>query len=271
MASPIVKWVGGKTQLLDELRARSPASFRRYYEPFAGGLALFFALQPLRAVLADLNVDLVATYQAVADDPEAVIANLTALKAHQGDDHYYATRDRWNARLGRDGSAARAAMFIYLNKTCFNGLWRVNKRGEMNTPWGKDSTRQIFERDNVLAASAALAAATLRHGDFKSTTQDASEGDFLYFDPPYDPLTRTANFTSYTKDGFGDDQQAALAEWARELRGRGALVMLSNNDTPLIRRLYHGFRVDAVRCPRSINSKGDKRGKIDEVIIVGEP
>lgn len=269
--TPIIKWCGGKTNLLPELRSHAPASFRRYYEPFAGGLALFFALAPRAAVIADLNADLVAAYRAVAEHPDHVLRLLEQLRAGQCEAHYYAFRQRWNARLPDETPADRAAMFIYLNKTCFNGLWRVNKSGGMNTPWGKDPTRQIFERDNVVAAGGALSRAVIRHGDFKATTQDAGDGDFLYFDPPYDPLTRTANFTAYTKDGFGDDQQAALAEWARELRGRGARVMLSNNDTPLVRRLYHGFRVDVVRCPRAINSRGDKRGEIDEVIITGEP
>jgi DNA adenine methylase len=260
MATPIVKWVGGKTHLLDELLIRLPTAFRRYYEPFAGGLALFFALQPRRAVLADLNADLVATYQAVADDPEAVIANLAALKANQGDNHYYAIRSRWNAREERDGPADRAAMFIYLNKTCFNGLWRVSRTGRFNSSMGDAETFE-FDGSAIEAAAAALAGASLRCADFEAVLAGASLGDLIYADPPYDGA-----YAGYDARRFGEAAQVSLASMLRAAAARGASVIVSNSDTPLIRRLYDGWQIDEVAATHSVGGGGRAR-QVRELLI----
>jgi DNA adenine methylase len=269
LAAPIIKWVGGKTKLLPELLRRMPAHFGRYYEPFAGGAALFFRVAPPRAVLADSNADLIGLYAAVARDAGAVIRRLEQHRAAHDARHYYDTRARWNDRGLSWSSAERAATFIYLNKTCFNGLWRVNRAGEFNVPIGRYADPPICVPDALRAAHAALARAELRCADYRAAVADARRGDFLYFDPPYDPVTPTASFTSYTAGAFNADDQRALAATARELVARGCYVMLSNSDTPFVRALYRDFRVDRVRCARAINSNAARRGEVDEVIAVG--
>jgi DNA adenine methylase len=268
-AAPIVKWVGGKTKLLPELLARMPEQYGRYYEPFAGGAAMFFRLVPRRAVLADSNADLIGLYRAITSDVDGVIRRLEQHRASHDQAHYYDMRARWNDPGAAWGAADRAAAFIYLNKTCFNGLWRVNRAGGFNVPIGRYADPPICVPETLRAAQAALARAKLRCGDYRKAIEDAERGDFLYFDPPYDPVTPTANFTSYTAGAFGPDDQRALAETARALAARGCRVMLSNSDTPFVRSLYKGFRIDRVKCARAINSNAAKRGEVDEVIVVG--
>lgn len=272
MAAPIVKWVGGKTRLLPELLSRMPSTFNRYYEPFVGGGALFFKVGPSHAILNDFNPDLVNLYSAVAKDVEGVIRRLNVHRsAHKNHDekHYYSLRARWNDERLSWTSADRAASFIYLNKTCFNGLWRVNRAGDFNVPMGRYTDPPICAAEPLRAASVALKRATLRQGSYIAGVKDARAGDFLYFDPPYDPVTTTANFTGYTTSSFGADDQIELASLARKLVARGCKVMLSNSDTPFIRSIYKGFRIDSVRCRRAINSNASKRGCVNEVIILG--
>ena len=271
-ASPVIKWVGGKTKLLPELLERMPAKYGRYYEPFIGGAALFFRVAPERAVIADFNVDLVGLYRTIAADPGSVIRRLE----HHRDEHfsspekhYYDTRTRWNDRDASWPAADRAATFIYLNKTCFNGLWRVNRSGDFNVPIGRYVDPPICVPEALRAAHTVLARAVIRHCDYRTAVEDAKRGDFLYFDPPYDPVAPTANFTSYTTNVFGPDQQQELADTARRLVERGCKVMLSNSDTPYIRSIYKGFKIDRVKCARAINSNASKRGDVDEVIVVG--
>jgi len=268
-AHPIIKWVGGKTKLLGELTSRMPERFARYYEPFAGGAALFFRLAPKRAVLADSNTDLIRLYTAIASDVNAVVRELERHRAAHDQDHYYAMRARWNDHGIAWSGPERAAAFIYLNKTCFNGLWRVNRSGDFNVPIGRYADPPICVPDTLRAAHHLLARAELRCADYRTAVEDARRGDFLYFDPPYDPVTPTANFTSYTADVFGPDQQRELAQTARDLVARGCMVMLSNSDTPFIRSLYKGFTIDRVKCSRAINSNAAKRGDVDEVIVTG--
>lgn len=272
--APVVKYVGGKTKLLPALRARAPKTFRRYYEPFLGGAAMFLALEPEQATVGDINTPLIETYLALACHVEQVIIALTSFRAQYetgGKDFYYQLRTWWNESEFEDSIAHRAAAFITLNKTGYNGLWRVNKSGGYNVPAGDYANPTIFDPDHLRAVGRVFKRAELKMGDYKATTAEVGKGDFVYFDPPYDPLNKTSSFTSYTKDGFGDDAQAALAAHARELRRRGAFVMLSNNDTLMIRDLYRDFCIETVCCARPINSKGDKRGKINEVLITGAP
>lgn len=268
-ASPVIKWVGGKTKLLPELLERMPAKYGRYYEPFAGGAALFFRIAPERAVLADSNPDLIGLYSTLASDVGAVIRRLEHHRDEHSERHYYDTRTRWNDRDERWATADRAATFIYLNKTCFNGLWRVNRSGDFNVPIGRYTDPPICVPEALRAAHAVLARATIRHCDYRTAVEDAKRNDFLYFDPPYDPVSATANFTSYSANAFGPEQQQELADTARMLVERGCKVMLSNSDTPFIRSLYKGFKIDRVKCPRAINSNASKRGDVDEVIVVG--
>jgi DNA adenine methylase len=268
MTAPIVKWVGGKTRLLPELLARMPAQFNRYYEPFVGGAALFFAVAPERSILGDANEDLINVYRAVADEAEGVIAHLEAHNRCHSETHYYATRERWNDRQITRTRAGRAGDFVYLNKTCFNGIWRVNRAGAFNVPMGNYANPPILDADALRAAAGVLRRADLRHSHYRDTVRDAGAGDFVYFDPPYDPVSATASFTSYTAGSFGLDDQRELADLARELVARGCSVLLSNSDTPFIRSLYLGCRIDTVRCSRAINSNVSKRGDVDELVIV---
>ena len=269
-ATPILKWAGSKRRLVPDLLARIPRKFGRYYEPFIGGGALFFALNPKRAVLGDVNPDLITTYEAVASDPAAVVRGLRRHAAAHTAKHYYEIRDRWRRRSAWS-STRRASVFIYLNKTCFNGLWRVNRAGEFNVPMGRYAAPNICEAENLRAAHVALQGVELRTKDYRETLADAEPGDLVYLDPPYLPVSTTSNFTSYSAGGFGLDDQRALAETARQLVARGCHVVLSNSDTPPIRSLYRGFRIDRVEAARSINSDATKRGKVEELIIVGRP
>lgn len=263
---PIIKWAGGKGRLLPEITERLPKTFGRYFEPFAGGAALFFSLAPERAVLADANADLINLYRMVATYPAEVIAQLDYHRVHHCEAYYYGVRARWNDRGCARDHTDRAAAFIYLNKTCFNGLWRVNRAGQFNVPFGKYANPKICDPEALLAASAALARADLRCADYRVAVDDAERGDFVYFDPPYD--TTAANFTSYTADAFGRDQQRELAGTARALDARGCHVMVSSSDTIFIRALYKGFRTSRVKCARAINSNAAKRGAVNELIIV---
>ena len=267
-ASPILKWAGGKGQLLTELLQRVPGKFGTYHEPFVGGGALYFALwnrdRIRRAVLSDVNADLIATYQAVRDDVEGVIA---ALRRHRNEEHYfYEIRALDPAVLP---AAVRAARIIYLNKTCFNGLYRVNSRGFFNVPFGDNPGATICDVERLRAASRALADADLRCESFEAVLGRARPGDFVYFDPPYQPLSKTSYFTAYARGGFGEAEQRRLADVFSKLAARGVHALLSNSETPLTRDLYAGFRRDVVDARRIINSKATRRGKIAEILVLG--
>jgi DNA adenine methylase len=262
---PFLKWAGGKTQLLPEILRRFPPVFRRYHEPFLGGGAVFFAVGPARAALSDINPDLVATYTALRDEPERVIREL--LQHQASEEHYYRVRAQAPALLS---VAAAAARTIYLNRTCFNGLYRVNKKGEFNVPYGRYENPTLCDAENLRLVSLALHDVDIAHADALSVGTRAQRGDLVYFDPPYDPLSPTASFTSYAKGGFGKNEQAELADTFRRLAERGVSVVLSNSDTPLIRELYKGFRIDQVYARRAINSRADRRGHVAEVIVTVE-
>ncbi len=267
-AAPILKWAGGKGRLLSELEARLPSGdqIRRHVEPFFGGGAFFFGRRPDRAVIADVNPSLVGTYCAVRDDVEEVIRRLMPLAARHSIENYYRVRDRYNQAKNVE-APDRAAMFIYLNKTCFNGLHRVNKKGQFNVPAGRYKNPTILNADALRAASALLARAEIRNDGFESLLRYAKPGDFVYLDPPYAPVSETANFTAYALGGFGTAEQEKLADVYRALDKRGCRLMLSNSDVPLIRDLYEGFLVEQIMAPRAINSKGSRRGRVAEVIV----
>jgi DNA adenine methylase len=267
-ASPFVKWVGGKGRLRHALEALMPpgVELMRHVEPFLGGGALFFARGPERALLCDLNRDLVRTYELVRDDLGGVIRQLEKLSRGHDSEHYYAVRERYNARKEQSPSE-RAAMFIYLNKTCFNGLHRVNRRGEFNVPMGRYTNPNILDRDTLSAASRALQSAELRHASFEELLSHARPGDFIYMDPPYEPVSRTANFTAYGQDGFSQADQTRLRDVYRELDRRGAKLMLSNSDVPFIRDLYRGFSIDTVQAPRAVSCDPNTRGPVSEVVV----
>lgn len=270
-ARPIVKWAGGKGQLLPELLKRMPPSFGRYYEPFAGGAALFFRLSPHlqsgQAYLNDLNAELIQLYQIVKEEVHTLIQLLRQHAQnyrHNPEAYYYQVRALQPAELS---PAERAARFIFLNKTCYNGLYRVNRSGQFNVPFGRYKNPTILNTEGLLAASLALQKATLTQADFEEAVQDARAGDFVYFDPPYHPVSRTANFTSYTDVPFDEAQQVRLARLYRQLHERGCYVMLSNSDTPLVHELYQDFDIHVVPANRAINSNARRRKGITEVIV----
>lgn len=266
-AKPWAKWCGGKTKLLSKILPRLPEKIRTYYEPFLGGGAVFFALAAegrfKRAVLADANEELIDTYLALAD-PFAVIKRLS--KHVYEEDYYYAVRAS-RPRL----IAARAARMIYLNRTGFNGLYRVNRKGEFNVPFGRYTNPTICDEENLLAVSEVLRRreATVICADFEDAVKKARKGDAVYFDSPYVPLSKTSDFTAFTKSGFVEAEHVRLRDCFKRLDERGVHVLLSNSNTPLVRRLYKGFRISKVKAPRRINSKGAKRGDVTELLISG--
>ncbi len=262
-ARPFLKWAGGKAQLVPDLLRCFPAGFGRYYEPFLGGGALFFAAGPRRATLTDLNADLVEVYRVVQGDVEALIEQLGGYRNAR--DQYYRVRAQDPASLT---PVERAARFIYLNRTCYNGLYRVNRAGRFNVPFGRYKNPRICDAPNLRAASHALRRATLRVADFAEATRGARAGDLVYCDPPFDPLSKTALFTSYTAGGFGPEAQARLAQTCRDLAARGVHVLVSNSDTPLIRDLYRDFRIVELQARRAINRNANGRGPVTELLIL---
>jgi DNA adenine methylase len=276
MVKPFLKWVSGKTQLLPKLREfYSPGSFRAYREPFLGGGAVFFDFtarglldRASGVYLTDLNDELTSAYRAVRDSVDAVIAAFREHDRMHGEDarnHYYQTR-----AAAPSEPVAKAARTIYLNKTCFNGLYRVNRGGGFNVPMGRYKNPTICDEDNLRAASAAPARATIDSMHFRGLREEAQFGDFVYLDPPYVPTSATANFTSYTAGQFGPAEQRELADLFRKLDKRGCLLLLSNSDVPETRELYRDFHVRAVEARRSVNSVGDKRGWVGEIIVAND-
>jgi DNA adenine methylase len=274
-ARPFLKWQGGKAKLTEQLLARAPKEFGTYFEPFLGGGALFFALRPELAFLSDLNDHLVTTFRAVRDDPEKVISQLDhMLEMHAADPEktYYEYR---NFNLDSVGDmihdAGIAAWFIYLNKTGFNGLYRVNRKGEFNVPIGTNGRKtdpKVYDREELLAASAALQGAMLDSHGYDKACSFVNQGDFVYLDPPYAPLSATANFTGYTAAGFGPADQVAVRDTALAMKRRGVHVLLSNSSAPLIRDLYKGpdWEVQDVEVQRT-GGTAKGRGVVKELII----
>ena len=269
-AKPFLKWAGGKTKLLPQLEPLLPPDVaeRRHFEPFMGGAALFFARAPRVALLSDVNKDLVHTYRAVRDDLEQVIA---ALQEHVhyhkrfADKHYYAVRDDYNAN--DRGGALRAAQFIYLNKTCFNGLHRVNKTGAFNVPVGSYKNPDICNVSTLRNAHAVLQHAAIDHRTFDEVIHRAQPGDFVYFDPPYEPVSATSSFASYALEGFTRYDHIRLRGVIDDLDRRGCKVMLSNSDTPFLRAIYTRYNTHLISAARSINSKAEGRGDVSELVV----
>ena len=263
---PFIKWVGGKTQLLPKLIERIPDDFGRYYEPFVGGGALFFRLQPQRACLTDINPDLVNLYIVIRDKVGDLVEDLSQHVYEK--DYFYRIRsvDR-TPEYEMWTDVQRASRFIYLNKTCYNGLYRVNSKGQFNAPFGRYTNPTILDADNLYACHRTLRKAVIEVSDFYKVRRRIRDNDFVYFDPPYAPLSATSKFTSYTKNGFDVEMQYALRDLCCALDKRGVRFMLSNSSAPLILDLYAEFNIELVYATRSINSNAGKRGKIPEVVV----
>lgn len=269
LVTPIVKWVGGKRQLLDELNPLMPKRFTTYCEPFVGGGALFFSNQPKRAIINDLNGDLILTYEVVRDNVDELI---DCLKFYENTaDYFYKIRDldRNRAIFDQLSKTEKAARLLYLNKTCYNGLYRVNSAGEFNSPFGNYKNPNIVNEPVLKAVHKYLSQNDISfyNEDFENTLKRVKKGSFVYLDPPYDPVSNTSSFTGYNKGGFDRTEQIRLKSCCDELSSKGIKFMLSNSSTEFIHELYSEYQVIIVKAKRSINSNGRKRGEIDEVII----
>jgi DNA adenine methylase len=265
-----LKWAGGKLQLIEQFENLFPSDFRNYYEPFIGSGAVFFYLKsksrPNKVILSDTNEELINCFTVVRDKPSELIEVLLNHRKRHSKQYYYEVRDLESIRLD---SVSRAARMIYLNKTCFNGLYRVNSKGEFNVPFGDYKNPSIFDRNTLYRASQMLQDADLRVMTFDKVLDFARKDDFVYFDPPYIPLSKTSSFTRYSKSDFSIKEQNQLSEVFRALDSGGCFVMLSNSDHSLTRELYRDYdkNIVVVRAKRKINSVGSKRGAINEIVV----
>lgn len=263
---PFVKWPGGKRQLLRELLRNMPKKYGRFFEPFVGGGALFFAVKPEYGYISDINPELMNVYEVVQNNVEELIESL---REHRNTEKYFYELRNADRTQGYEGwgKIEKASRLIYLNKTCFNGLYRMNSDGHFNVPFGFYKNPNILDEDNLIACSVLLKKTEIALASFEAVEKKARRGDFVYFDPPYVPLNKTSSFTKYYKDDFDWDAQFALRELCDRLHNKGVLLMLSNSYTETVKDLYKNYRVKIVRANRAINCKGDGRGKINELII----
>lgn len=268
-AAPVVKWVGGKRQLLPQLLPLIPKRMTAYCEPFLGGGAVLFALQPKRALVNDLNQDLITVYRVIKEDADALIEHLS--RHENTPEYFYRIRD-----LDRDKEAyaamsdvEKASRLLYLNKTCYNGLFRVNASGAFNSPYGHYRRPNIVNEQTIRGVSRYFNSCdiTFFSGDFASVLEQVPKGGFVYLDPPYDPVSDTASFTGYNRGGFGREEQVRLKECCDALTARGVKFLLSNSATPFIRELYGSYRVSIVQARRAVNSVASRRGAIEEVLV----
>lgn len=263
---PIVKWVGGKRQLMFDLLKNMPEDCNRYFEPFIGGGALFFELQPDNAYISDMNEELINLYQVVRDNVDELIADLQ--KHNISKDYFMEIRNIDRTDEYKNWSdVKKASRFIYLNRTCFNGMYRVNSKGEFNVPFGHYKNPRIIDENNLLNCSELLKKTEIKCADFSDILSKVQKDDFVYFDPPYVPLNETSGFTSYTKDGFDIDMQFKLRDVCDELDSMGVKFLLSNSDTKLVNELYANYEIKKVFASRQINANADGRGKITEVLV----
>ncbi len=259
---PFVKWVGGKRQLVNEIHKRIPLNFNRYYEPFIGGGAVFFSNGFNKAIISDVNQELINAYNVIKENVDNLIISL---KKHlYNEEYFYELRKKDTSDLS---NIERASRFIYLNKTCYNGLYRVNKKGKFNVPFGKYKSPLICDEENLKAVNYKLIKTKILCTDFEKSVLTAKENDFVYFDPPYMPLSSTSYFVGYSKNGFAYNEQLRLKSVYKKLSEKGVYCMLSNSYTNEVKELYSEYNIDTVKATRVINSKANGRGKIKEVII----
>lgn len=271
LATPVLKWVGGKRQLLPEINKYIPNQISTYYEPFVGGGAVLFDLQPNNAVVNDVNPELINLYKVIRDDVDSLIAELSTYKNEE--EFFYTMRslDRDEEKFAKLTSVEKAARIHYLNKTCYNGLFRVNQAGQFNTPFGKYKNPNIVNEKTLKAVNILFNKMNIRilNVDFEDALKNAKKGAFVYFDPPYDPVSDSSSFTGYAKGGFDRNEQIRLKKLCDKLNKRGIKFLLSNSSTDFIRDLYdeEDYIIETIGAKRAINSKGDQRGEIDEVLI----
>ena len=269
-AKPFIQWVGGKREMITQYQDYIPKKFNSYFEPFLGGGALFFHLAPNKAFLADSNLELVKTYEGVRDDVDTVINHLRLLKSKHSKELYLAIRnlDRVYNIFADFSNPEIAARFIYLNQTGFNGVYRVNQKGQYNVPIGSSLNRLICDENTLRKASEILKSTDLKCIDFEEFVKDAKKDDFVYFDPPYFPISIYSDFTRYTKEKFYKEDQIRLKEAIDKLTRKGCKVMLSNSDCEFIQDLYSDYKKIKVCSNRTLNCKSDRRGKVSELLII---
>lgn len=274
LVKPFVKWVGGKKQLMDYINLYKPKSFGRYYEPFVGGGSVFMSFQHSKTTINDFNSELINVYKVVRDDVDNLIMKLKVHDENNSKEYYYELRE-WDRTgvLEKKSCTERAARFIYLNKTCYNGLFRVNSQGQFNVPYGKYKNPNIVNEEVLRADSKFLNKSTIKimNGDFEKAVKNAKKGDFIYLDPPYAPLVEdTHSFVGYTLNGFGYEEQVRLRDLFVKLDKKGCYVMLSNSSSKIIHELYKDYEstTEIVGATRMVNSKSSGRGKVDEVLIM---
>ncbi|WP_195989540.1 MULTISPECIES: DNA adenine methylase [Clostridium] len=269
LAAPVLKWVGGKRQLMSEIEKVLPKTYTTYYEPFIGGGAVLFELQPNKAVINDVNGELINLYTVIKDDVELLIEDL---KKHENTpEYFYSIRelDRKKDKYENLSNVEKASRIVYLNKTCFNGLFRVNKAGEFNSPFGKYKNPNIVDEVTLKAVSKYFNKADIKilNGDFEASLKGVRKGAFVYLDPPYDPVSNSSNFTGYDKGGFNRDEQIRLKKLCDKLDKKGVKFLLSNSATDFIKDLYKDYNIKIVKAKRAINSNGNARGEVDEVLV----
>ena len=268
---PFVKWAGGKRQIMPEIKKYVPENYDTFYEPFVGGGAVFFELAPKKAVLNDYNSELMNVFECIKDENkfDKMCNELNKHEMLHSKEHYEDVRkvDRDKIKYNKLADYKKAARTIYLNKACFNGLYRVNSKNEFNVPFGKKEKVNTYEGQNLGVVHCILNFNDIKllSTDFEEAVKDAKKGDFVYLDPPYDSDTST--FNDYTENGFNKDEQRRLALLFKELSDRGCYVMLSNHNTILVNELYKDYNIHVISAKRNINSNGKKRGKVEEVII----
>jgi len=272
MVEPILKWAGGKRSLIPDIIDLFPADYknRTYHEPFVGGGAVFFKIRPRSGSINDINPRLINFYRVVRDKPEELIRE--ARQYSYDEDSYYGLRGRFNQPNLPD--VEEAALLLYLNKTAFNGLYRVNSKGEFNVPFGRYKNPKIVPERRIMSASRILRRVEMLNEDFSYITNYADKGDLCYFDPPYQPVSDTANFTSYSAEGFDLGEQRRLRDTCIELDGDGVLFVLSNSYVDPIREMYEevdSFRIEIVQARRAISSKASTRGPINEILVTNIP
>jgi DNA adenine methylase len=269
---PVVKWVGGKRQIIDEIIKYVPDSFSTYYEPFLGGGAVLFELQPKKAVVNDINEELMNIYEVIKDNVDELIEGLKRHKIKNDKAYFYEIRelDRNREQYNLLTPVERASRIIYLNKTCYNGLFRVNKSGEFNAPFGNYKNPNIVNETTLRAVSAYFNKAKIRFTcqDFEDALKWSRKGAFVYLDPPYDPVSETASFTGYDKGGFDRNEQIRLKKTCDKLNKKGIKFLLSNSATDFIMDLYQDYKIEVIQAKRAINSKADRRGNVDEVLVM---
>ena len=270
LVSPILKWVGGKRQLLDSIEPLIPKC-STFYEPFIGGGAVLFSRQPDKAVINDLKPELINVYLPIKNEPKALIEKLKEYRDNSSEEYFYSIRalDRDKEVFENMMNVERAARIIYLNKTCYNGLFRVNSSGEFNSPWGRYKNPNITNETTINALHTYFNKAniTIKCGDYREALKGIRKGAFIYFDPPYMPISSSASFTGYTAGGFGEQEQIALKEQCDALNEKGIKFLVSNSSCPFIEELYKDYIVEHVNAKRAINANPQKRGEIKEVLI----